>query len=403
LFYSHGDRSKQEFFIDQVTDPAEQERSRANLDRMVGFAESPTCRRAYVLRYFGETWETENCGGCDVCLAGVEEFDATVVAQKILSAVIRTEERFGMAHVAKVLRGSRDKKIAQAGHNDLSVYGIERDHSEDAIKEIGRRLVDQGLLETSGGQYPTVSVSSRGRQFLNARETLTLTRPKAKAIASSRRAPHLDYDIGLFDLLRDVRRKLAEEQGVPPYVVFSDVSLVQMAYFAPRSREGFSGITGVGEMKLERYGALFLKHIAEYADEHGVDERQVTTPAVSKSASRRVQREGSTYQETSQMFADGQTVAQIATARGLSSGTIIGHLERLAASGDDIDITHTISAERLDTIRTAFVKSGGIMMTPVRELLGPSYSYDEIRLARLAIAAEAKHGREEAATAVPTG
>ena len=296
LFYSPGDRSKQEYWIGQMEDEEEQDRARRKLDGMVDYSELTRCRRAYLLRYFGEELDEQNCGGCDFCLADMEDFDATVITQKILSAVIRTEERFGVSHIVNVLRGSRAKRVIETGHDKLSVYGIARDFSKDEITSISRQLIDGGLLAKASGEYPTLSVTSAGREFLRSRANLRLTRKKESRAERKRSADSsLDYDRGLFELLRDLRRVLAEERSVPPYVVFGDVSLVQMAYFVPQSRESFSRITGVGANKLEEYGEIFVKHIREYAEQHGLEERERPQR---RSVSKSVRRPGSTYAKT---------------------------------------------------------------------------------------------------------
>ena len=377
LFYSPGDRSRQEYWIDRMEDEEEQRRARRQLDGMVEYCELTGCRRAYLLRYFGEEWEEVNCGGCDVCLADTGEFDATVIAQKILSAVIRTGERFGIAHVAAVLRGSRAKKVIDAGHDKLSVYGVAPDFSRDEIRSISRQLIDVGLLVQADGEYRTLAVTAAGREFLRSRATLRLTRKKERANMGS-----LEYDRGLFDLLRDVRRALAKERGVPPYVVFGDASLVQMAYFAPQSRESFARITGVGATKLEEYGEVFVKHISEYAEEHGLEERQ--RPLASRKP-RSVRRPGSTYAKTLELLRQGMPLTEIADQRGLSPGTVIGHLERLADHGEEIDVRHLLEPERFDSIKRAFERAETPWLSEVKDALGGEYSYDEIRLARLSL------------------
>ena len=377
LFYSPGDRSRQEYWIDRMEDEEEQRRARRQLDGMVEYCELTGCRRAYLLRYFGEEWEEVNCGGCDVCLADTGEFDATVIAQKILSAVIRTGERFGIAHVAAVLRGSRAKKVIDAGHDKLSVYGVAPDFSRDEIRSISRQLIDVGLLAQTDGEYRTLAVTAAGREFLRSRATLRLTRKKERANTGS-----LEYDRGLFELLRDVRRALAKERGVPPYVVFGDASLVQMAYFAPQSRESFARITGVGATKLEEYGEVFVKHISEYAEEHGLEERQ--RPLASRK-SRSVRRPGSTYAKTLELLRQGLPLTEIADQRGLSPGTVIGHLERLADHGEEIDVRHLLEPERFDSIKQAFERAETLWLSEVKDALGGEYSYDEIRLARLSL------------------
>ena len=392
LFYSPGDRSKQEYWIGQMEDEEEQDRARRKLDGMVEYSELTRCRRAYLLRYFGEEFDEQNCGGCDFCLADMEEFDATVITQKILSAVIRTEERFGVSHLANVLRGSRAKRVIETGHDKLSVYGIARDFSKDEITSISRQLVDEGLLAKEKGEYPTLSITASGREFLQSRATLRLTRKKESRAERKRSVDSsLDYDRGLFELLRDLRRTLAEERRVAPYMVFGDVSLVQMAYFVPQSRESFSRITGVGANKLEEYGEIFVKHIREYAENHGLEERE-QSPEPRKSRSAR--RPGSTYSKTLGLFRQGLTIDEIATQRGLSPGTIIGHLERLATHGERIDVRRQLEPERFDRIRQELERSETSWLSEIRDALGDGYSYDEIRLVRLHLQRSPNNSRE---------
>ena len=381
LFYSSGDRSKQEYWISQMEDEDERSRARRKLDGMVEYSELTRCRRAYLLRYFGEEFDELNCGGCDFCLADMEEFDATVITQKILSAVIRTEERFGVSHLANVLRGSRAKRVIETGHDKLSVYGIARDFSKDEITSISRQLIDGGLLAKASGEYPTLSVTATGREFLRSRTNLRLTRRNEREEGRDRSAKsRLDYDRELFELLRDLRRTLAEERRVAPYMVFGDVSLVQMAYFVPQSRESFSRITGVGANKLEEYGEIFVKHIREYAEQHGLEERERTSEP---RKSRSVRRPGSTYSKTLGLFRQGLTIDEIATQRGLSPGTIIGHLERLATHGERIDVRRQLEPERIDRIRQELERSETPWLSAILDALGDGYFYDEVRLVRL--------------------
>ena len=178
LFYSYGDKIKQDFFIHQIEDETERQNAQEKLTQIIAFCKLQTCRRKYLLRYFGQNWEDENCGGCDVCLATKETFDATIIAQKVLSAVIRTGERFGMGHVNQVLRGANTRRIRELRHDKLSVYGIVDDFSDDELKEITELLIDKGLLFQKGREYPTLGMTEAGRYFLRNREQLTLTRRK---------------------------------------------------------------------------------------------------------------------------------------------------------------------------------------------------------------------------------
>ena len=383
LLYSYGDAAKQEYFFDEIEDEAERRNARQKLAQVVEFCQLHRCRRKYILGYFGEEWAEENCGGCDICLTPREEFDATIIAQKILSAVIRTGERFGIGHVSGVLRGANTKAIRQRDHAKLSVYGIAEEFSDLEIKEIAGLLVAEGLLFKNSGEYPTFGVSEAGRSFLSNRESLTLSKPKReeeKASSASREA--LDYDQALFDALRELRSRTAAEKQVPPYVIFGDATLQQMAHYFPQSRESLSRISGVGARKLEVFGDAFLSVIVDFARSNNLEEKEV--PVRRRKGSSRVRAAGSTYDQTKQLLHQGLTVEEVAQQRGLAKSTIAGHIERLIQAGEQLDLSSYLPPqERYDAIRAAFVETGGTLLSSVKAILGDDYSYDEIQIVGL--------------------
>ena len=382
LFYSFGDTKKHYFFIDQIENNQEQENADKKLRQVVEFCELNTCRREFLLAYFGEVTTVAGCNGCDICLTPKQEFDATVITQKILSAIIRIGERFGANYVIKVLQGSASQKILERGHNNLSVYGIARDHSEDELKYIVSMLIAKKLLLKTDGQYPTLSLSEMGKKFLQLREKIILSKPKSDEPHTAKRAEELEYNQGLFDQLRLLRKKIADAKGVPPFVVFGDVALQQMAYYCPQTSENFSHISGVGEEKLARFGEIFINTISKYANEHNLSEKAV--PVRRTKIQRTVKREGSTYEETKKYFLQKLPVEKIAEKRGLAHSTIAGHLEKLIATGEKLDINYLKPpTERFKKIKKAFQESGGLNLSPVREILGEEYSYDELRMARM--------------------
>ena len=276
LFFSEGDRAKQEYFIQGMTGDARAVAER-QLQQMVDYGRLPTCRREYLLAYFGETIAsaTGGCGNCDVCLAERQSADVTVVAQKLLSAVIRTGERFGIAHVNNVLLGSKAQRVRELGHDKLSVYAIVDDYDRNALRDIANGLVERGLLARADGEYPTISVTAVGREWLRSRQSLTLElrveetatqsgrHQKRRAKDTSAAAP--DYDAGLFEQLRALRRRRADEEGVPAFVVFSDATLRGLAAAKPTDPQAMLRVSGVGPAKLDRYGEEFLAAIREYA------------------------------------------------------------------------------------------------------------------------------------------
>ena len=387
LFYSYGDRSKQEYFIGQIEDDDEREKARVKLDQLLGLCDLQTCRRAYLMEYLGEPWPKTDCGGCDICLLPREEFDATVIAQKILSAAIRTGERFGVNYLVDMLRGSANKAVRSRGHHELSVFGIARDVETDELKELVRSLVSKGLLAQQGSGYPTLGVSPQGRSFLNNREQLTLTRPKH---APAARQSALDqngeretaYDTRLFDELAALRLQLATEREVPAYVIFGNKALQQMAFHTPQTEAEFAKISGVGDAKLREFSEPFLKVITEYLRANGQEVAPERVPV--NAPKKKVRGISNSIRETRDLVAQGLSLEEVAEQRGISETTIRSHLERLVQEGHRVDVSHLLPDEdrRLE-IEAAFKEMGEARLTPVRDFLGDDFTWEELAVVRL--------------------
>ena len=267
LLFGYGDIAVGRALIESGNN-AEQNRIELHkLNAMVGFAEALTCRRRVLLGYFGERL-AEECGNCDICLTPPERFDATEEAQKALSCVYRVGQRFGMGHVIDVLRGARNQRIQTLGHDRLSTFGIGRELPQDAWGSLIRQLVHLGYLEQDMGNYSVLRLTSQARPLLRGEERLILARPRARVAPANKEAKRgregITYDEGLFEALRSLRKQLADEQQVPPFVVFSDATLAAMAAHQPKDAEGLARISGVGAHKLGRYGPRFLRAIRDY-------------------------------------------------------------------------------------------------------------------------------------------
>ena len=339
LFYSAADAIKQQYFIRQIEDEAERKNAYRKLDQMVEYCELATCRRSYLLAYFGEDYHQERCDGCDICFSPQEDFDATIISQKIMSAIIRTGQRFGINYIIDVLVGAKNKKILERDHHELSVYGIVDDFSKEDLRRIVSQLVLKKLIVKSGDEYPILELSPRGQEFLKQREKIHL--PKFKSIAKLSQpseAVEAGYDRDLFEQLRLLRKELADEKGVPPFVVFGDLALRQMAVYLPQSEENFSRISGVGQEKLKRYGKIFTEVIQTYAQENNLREKEV--PVKRSARPHRPNRLGSTYRETQELVRQKMSIEKMASMRGLAAGTIAAHIEKLVSSGEKIDIDY---------------------------------------------------------------
>ena len=386
LFFGASDRHALAGFIERIDDEAERERARRKLQQMVKYGQLQTCRRAYLLEYFGEDYDQPACDGCDVCLSEREEFDATEIAQKILSAIIRTGERFGAEHVIQVLRGGRARRLRAAGHDRLSVHGIARDHDRVELYDIVSLLEDAGLVRHSGDRYRSLVVTRNGRDFLRQRQPLTLTRvkPEEEEVDSPQPQPgidQLDFDRDLFDSLRDLRFQLAQARKVPPYVIFDDRSLQEMAYYLPQSRESFSNISGVGRVKLHDFADDFLHVIRDHAESRGLVERPRPTGRTRRTRS--TARTSSTQRQTLDLLRGGLSISEVSQRRGLTEGTIMSHLEHLIAAGETLPLERVLPAqERVRRISEAFARTQSPALTPVKDILGDDYSYEELRLVR---------------------
>lgn len=396
LFYSHADKVKQDYFINQVEDAHERRNAQQKLATMAEYAWLPACRRNFILEYFGESSASGNCGACDVCMEPREQFDATEIAQKILSAVVRTGERFGADHVTQILIGNKGKRILEQGHDRLSVYGIAKGEDRAQLRDIIGQLQAKDLLTRSQSEFPTLSLTPRGREFLNQRQRLTLTKPRStgqgRAPRSEKSSRLTEYDRGLFEELRTLRQRMADAQNVPLFVVFGDASLRQMAAEFPLNIEEFSKIHGVGQAKLERYGPEFLEVIRKFLESSGLP---VATAAVlmrQRSNKKQMHEDrGSargpgrrTEEETRKLLSQGLTISQAAQTRNLTETTIIGHLERMSGQHVELNLQHVLpDTDTLEAIRRAFGVCGSAQLKPVWEFLGATVTYNDLRLARI--------------------
>jgi ATP-dependent DNA helicase RecQ len=413
LLFSPGDRAKQMRFIDEKPNPREREAARAQLDQMVHYAEIATCRREFLLGYFGEkfsgNWGEEaqtkktkinqslltsgaanetGCSACDNCLSPRATWDGTLAAQKFLSCVYRIHEKggFGMGiqHVVEVLCGAGTEKIRKFGHDKLSTYNIGADVSRAEWGAIGRELVRLGLLFQDPEKFNVVGLTDAGRVALKSRRKITLTKPVAATGPAKHSIGEIACDEALFEKLRALRKRLADERGVPSYIIFSDVSLRQMARFYPISARDFSRISGIGEKKLQEFGEQFMREIALHLQTNARQTFADDSFADPCSPMFRKSRLTDTVRQTVHFFRQGRTVPEIAGMRGVKDGTIYAHLEEAILAGEAIDVNALVSLEVQREISTAFEKHGFSSLGPVVEALGGKYGYGECRIVRAA-------------------
>jgi ATP-dependent DNA helicase RecQ len=421
LLFRAGDVVKQTQFIDEKPNFNEQKIAREQLQQMVHYAECAGCRRVELLAYFGEDFspgsapasgpvrraprrttdadeasaetregarapQTEiNCGACDNCLSPRETFDGTLAAQKFLSCVYRIREKngfgVGLNHVVEVLTGADTEKIRKWNHAQLSTFGIGKEHSRPEWAAIGRELIRLGLLRQTAEKFSVLEITNEGRAALKERKKITLTKPVAAPETKTHHVGEISCDEVLFERLRELRKKLADERDVPAYIVFSDVALRQMARNYPESENDFARISGVGEKKLREFGEVFLNeialHLATNPRQIFAEEYFVTPPIRQTSLN-------DTTRETLRRFRTGESVEQIAASRGFAASTIYGHLATAIEAGENIDVNELLDAEAQEQIATAFKKFGFGNIGGARESLGNKFDYGLFRIFRAA-------------------
>ncbi len=269
LLFGYGDIRKIRYFIDQKESDDEKRVSQTQLNAMIHYAEAEACRRTPLMNYFGETYTRKTCGQCDNCLNPKEvNFDLTEAAKKFLETVLKTGERFGASHVIDVIRGSRSQKVLSYFHEQLDVHGIGREYSAKQWQFLVRQFIQRQLLYKEP-EYGVLKLNANSNKVLkNELEAQGYAPPAEKEKVVSRVKKELvieDYDAVLFDILRKKRKQLADSQGIPPYIIFPDKSLIEMSATLPQNKDSFSTIFGVGQKKLEDYGDAFLGIIQAYS------------------------------------------------------------------------------------------------------------------------------------------
>jgi ATP-dependent DNA helicase RecQ len=384
LLFSAGDVVKQSKFIAEKP-LQEQKVAREQLQQMVHYAESAICRRRELLRYFSESYAEENCEGCDNCLAPRDTYDGTLAAQKLLSCIYRVRQQsgfdFGLNQYVEVLTGADTDNVRKWNHARVSTYGIGQEHTRPEWKEIGRQLIRLGYVRQAPDKFNVLSLTPEGIDLLKQRKRVTLTRPVTAPEPVAHRVGEIACDEALFERLRQLRKQLADERGVPSYIVFSDVSLRQMARNYPATEREFASISGIGERKLHEFGKVFLAEIAAHLQ---TNPRQIFADdsfAAPAPVPNRV-RLGDTARETLRLFRAGRSVPDIAAWRRLSIGTIYGHLADALQVGESLDLNQFLTLEDQHEIAAAFRKNGFQSLSLVLEALGGRYDYGRLKLMR---------------------
>lgn len=378
LFYGPGDVMKLKNFAQIDNNPEQTKILLDKLDKMVAFCETKQCRRKYLLNYFGEQ-APEYCGTCDTCIHKPELSDQTIVAQKIMSAVARVNERFGLGYIVDLLRGSTSEKI-RAEHKELKVYGIGKDKPRDEWMHYTRELLSSGYLQMSDNQYPVLQLTEKSKGVLFQGEKVFLHAPIQ---ITTTKEPivyqQLPYEKELFEQLKKLRNKIAHEENVPAYLIFSDSSLIDLATYLPFTSEDLSKISGFGIYKIEKYGEAFLEQVQDYCNEYGLDTRiELKQPKRERKSKVPRERESDTKKISLDLYQKGLSIEEVAIQRTLSVSTIETHLSYYISSGK-LDITDFVSLNKQELIQAAIEKYGKASLRLLKENLPETISYGDIR------------------------
>ncbi|HEY1048357.1 MAG TPA: DNA helicase RecQ [Prosthecobacter sp.] len=390
LLYSRGDLVKNLKFLDEMTDPKAAEVAARQMRLMADFAEGSECRRVALLDYFGEQWPGDNCGGCDICLQPRETWDATTQAQKLLSCIFRIKQKSnfstGLNHVVEVLAGANTEKIRKWYHDQLSTYGIGKDTPREEWTSLGRQLIRLGYIDATADSYQTLSLSRAGLAVLMNRTPVLLTRSPVvtnTSTAKVSRAGSIACDEGLFAELRTLRKRLADDKGVPPYVVFGDTSLRHMCRSYPQTDRAFLDIPGVGSQKLADYGQPFMAEIKAWLAGHPRQTFAAEAPPPPAPKMKSESGPNGTALETLRLFRQGLSPERIATQRSLTVSTVHNHLSQAIAGGVlQADPRDYYSAEDAQMMRQAVAEHGLESLGKLKEALNNRFDYPTLHYFR---------------------
>jgi ATP-dependent DNA helicase RecQ len=390
LFFSRGDIPKIRYFIDQISDDTERTIAMEKLNQMAGYASHNVCRRRQLLNFFGEEYPADNCNACYICSGDVEQVDITIDAQIIMSAISRTQQRFGAGHIIDIATGADTKRIRELRHDEIKTYGAGKHKDKRYWRFIVDELLAQGAIHVDGDRYPVLKLSKKGLDVLYNNEQISALKRddvKTKKQAAKCGASE-EYDLSLFEKLRALRKKFAEEQQVPPFVIFSDRTLHEMCRYYPATLSEMRRINGVGETKLERYGEYFISEIRKYLNDNpGIiipDRQSISSNLSIASEGKRDSKKKitETIEKTYQLYKNGSSMEGIAGVRNLAVSTISGHLEWLIQNGYDIEIERFVDRIKREKIEAVFLEMQERNLKPVIERLKGTVSYEEARLIR---------------------
>lgn len=373
LLFSPQDVLTQKYLIEtSLQSPVRKQNEYKKLQQMVDFVHYNGCLRKYILNYFGEEVEYEECGNCSNCLSEGEIVDKTIDAQKVLSCIHRMKKDFGINMIVDVLRGSEAQKVKQYRFNELSTYGIMKEYSKEGLSRFINTLIAHGYISLKEGEFPTVVLNPMSVRVLKGDEKVILKETrKVKKLASNN---------ALFEVLRNLRRELAAKEAVPPYFIFADSVLKEMSIHYPVTKEQLLDISGVGESKLKKYGDSFLSVLQKYVQEHNIE---VNWSFKKKAKLISEEKNLKTHEITINLLKSGIDIIETAHEREFTVQTILSHIQKYLSEGNTLDFKVNFdvlfSEDDEKLILDAIEKVGVEKLSPIKNLLPDNITYDAIR------------------------
>ncbi len=373
LLFSRSDIITNKFLIEQTPSDTNHKIEYDKLNDIIDYCNADKCLRKYILEYFGEIPDFENCKYCSNCLSELEITDITLDAKKILSCIKRMNQRFGAGLVADVLKGSKSAKVKNFGFDQLSTYGIMHEYSKNTITELIYFLITEGYIKTIGNQYPTLALDKSADNILFHNEEVFIKRKIEREIVFKN---NLNYDEDLFEILKCLRKEIADINQIPPFIVFADISLKEMCTYYPICVEHMLKISGVGMKKLEKYGNVFIETIHKYVIKNNI------TP-LEKISRQNSQTDNSSKENTNMisyaLYKEGKNIDEIAKIRGLTRQTIESHLIKCYEIDLEIDLTKDVKLQFENDIFHAIDQFGLERLKTLKENLPSKVSYFDIR------------------------
>ncbi|BCC59373.1 TPA: DNA helicase RecQ [Bacillus cereus] len=368
LLYSSQDVQVQRFLIDQSTGESRFSNELEKLQNMTDYCHTEQCLQSFILQYFGEE-PKEDCGRCGNCTDNRESIDVTRESQMVLSCMIRTNQRFGKQMIAQVLTGSKNKKVIEFNFHTLPTYGLLSNRSVKEVSEFIEFLISDELIAVEHGTYPTLKVTEKGKEVLLGKENvLRKERVETRQIVQ---------DHPLFEVLREVRKEIAQGEGVPPFVIFSDQTLKDMCVKRPQSDSELLTVKGIGEHKLVKYGSHFLQAVQHFIEENPNYAETIKTEVVSE-RKKSGKASANSHLETYEMYKQGIDLNEIAKERNLSRQTIENHLIRCYEDGMEVEWQSFVPSEYESLIETAVQNADGGLKS-IKEQLPNEVCYFMIR------------------------